>query len=746
MTSRLKDDTREWLEADGLGGFASGTVNGVRTRRYHGLLLTATTPPTGRVMLVNGFDAWVETEGGRFALTSQRYAPDVIHPDGAARLESFTASTDDSPWPTWTFRLEDGTRIRQEIVVPHGRSAVVVSWRLVHSVDTVDRVDMADTETAGVSRPAKATLTVRPFLSGRDYHATHHENGAISPDARVTGDIVVWRTYDGLPAIVSRANARYDHQPDWYRRFFYTVERERGLDDVEDLFSPGWLTFDLTAGEAVWCLAAVDATTIDAGLDATIDAAIDPVALREAERMRRAAFASPLHRAADAYLVRRRSRSDEKGDAGGRTIVAGYPWFTDWGRDTFIALRGLCLSTERFDDARDILLEWAGTVSEGMVPNRFPDAGDTPEFNAVDASLWFVAAVKDYLDVVSAGRASCSDAARDALRHAVGAVLDGYARGTRYGIRLDDDGLLDCGVPGVQLTWMDARVGDRVITPRIGKPVEVQALWLNALLAGTEHDPRWRAVYDRGRASFEERFWNDAAGCLYDVVDVDHERGGVDPACRPNQIFAVGGLPQMCIDGDRARRIVDTVERELLTPLGLRSLARGDPAYVGHYGGGPDQRDASYHQGPVWPWLIGAFVEAWLRVRESSSETTTADAVAEARERFVMPLLAHLQDAGLGHVSEIADAEPPFTTGGCPFQAWSLGELIRTLALLDARATPVNAGGRGRRAAETSDRRAATGTAARRARTASSRIASPPSSPATRGSSRGRRSRTPSAP
>jgi predicted glycogen debranching enzyme len=681
--SRFTDDDREWLEPDGLGGFAMGAVNGVRTRRYHGLLLTATTPPTGRMLLVNGFDAWVETASGRYAISSQRYASDtdghggVVHPDGASRIESFTTN----PWPTWTFRLEDGTLVRQEIVIPHEQAAATVTWRLLetHALDGHDTSD-------------GARLIVRPFLSGRDYHSTHHENGALRSEARHADGVVVWAPYDNEPAIVSRANARYEHQPDWYRRFFYTVERDRGLDDTEDLWSPGWLMWELASpdSEAVWHLQADRKADRKADREAGSDAFEAPILpdvnrlvsdLRETERARRAALtaASPLHRAADAYLVRR---------GAGRSIVAGYPWFTDWGRDTFIALRGLCLSSGRVDDARDILVEWAGVVSEGMLPNRFPDGGDRPEFNAVDASLWFVAAVQDYCDRAP----SASDDARERMMAAVQQILEGYARGTRYGIRLDDDGLLACGEPGVQLTWMDARVGDRVITPRIGKPVEIQALWLNALRTGAgagnddsgdsgnraSRDPRWMEIYERGRAAFAARFWNEADGCLYDVVDVDHQPGRVDASCRPNQIFAVGGLTHALIDdADRARRIVDTVERRLLTPLGLRSLAPGSPDYAPSYGGGPEQRDAAYHQGTVWPWLMGAFVDAWLRVRDR-----TDDARAEARDRFLAPLMRHLDEAGIGHVSEVASAEPPFMPGGCPFQAWSLGELLRISEML----------------------------------------------------------------
>jgi predicted glycogen debranching enzyme len=698
--SRFTDDEREWLEADGLGGFAMGTVSGVRTRRYHGLLLTATTPPTGRMLLVNGFDAWIETASGRYAISSQRYAGanhangangandasdpsgargrGVVHPDGASRIESFTAD----PWPTWTFRLEDGTLVRQEVVIPHEQAAATVTWRLLETNPRAGhRSDIGSRPDIG------ARLIVRPFLSGRDYHSTHHENGATRADAPQADGAVVWQPYDGVPAIVSRANARYEHQPDWYRQFFYSVERERGLDDTEDLWSPGWLIWDLasTDAEAVWHLRADRMT---GGSTVAPQTALAPAPapapapgpdvirlvseLREAERTRRAALTSTssLHRAADAYLVRR---------GAGRTIVAGYPWFTDWGRDTFIALRGLCLSTGRLDDARDILMEWAGVVSEGMLPNRFPDGGDRPEFNAVDASLWFIAAVQDYCDRVDARTrdARSDDDTREPMMAAVQQILEGYARGTRYGIRLDADGLLACGEPGVQLTWMDARVGNRVITPRIGKPVEVQALWLNALRTGAARDPRWMEIYERGRAAFAERFWNDAEGCLYDVVDVDHQPGRIDAACRPNQIFAVGGLAHALIDGDRARRVVDTVERRLLTPLGLRSLAPGSPEYAPSYGGSPEQRDAAYHQGTVWPWLMGAFVDAWLRVRDRTDE-----ARADARDRFLAPLMHHLDEAGIGHVSEIASAEPPFTPGGCPFQAWSLGELLRISEML----------------------------------------------------------------
>jgi predicted glycogen debranching enzyme len=486
----------------------------------------------------------------------------------------------------------------------------------------------------------------------------HRENPAFRFDEERRGGAIVWRTYDGVPEIAAAANGVYDRDPRWYRNFSYEEERSRGLDHVEDLASPGRFTFDLSRGEASLILSA-GTVSVDRATPSG-----DGATLRAAERRRRAAFPGPLHRAADAYLVRRGS---------GRTLIAGYPWFTDWGRDTFIALRGLCLATGRLDEARDILLEWAGTVSRGMLPNRFPERGDgEPEFNAVDASLWYIVAVHDYLSAALSRGPGVTRAAQETLSRAVDAVLTAYAEGTRFGIRATEDGLLAAGEPGVQLTWMDAKVGDRVVTPRTGKPVEVEALWINALRIGAGRSQRWRALHDRALDSFRARFPVPGAAHLYDVVDVDHQTGRDDASFRPNQILAVGGLPHALLHGAPARALVDAVETRLLTPLGLRSLDPADPAYRPRYEGGVLEREAAYHQGTVWPWLIGPFVEAWVRVRGA-----TTDVKREARRRFVEPLLGHLGEAGLGHLSEIADGDPPHAPRGCPFQAWSMGELLR---------------------------------------------------------------------
>jgi predicted glycogen debranching enzyme len=603
------EDDREWLEPDGLGGFAMGTVDGIRTRRYHALLCCATRPPDGRVVLV----ADLEVYANGVALSSHRYRGDVIHPDGHARVARFMHR----PYPRWEYALPDGTKIACELVVAQGARRVALRWQRI----------------AG-NGPLQ--LSVRPLLAGRDFHSTHHENGAFRFDADVRGERVTWRPYDGVPAIHALANARYEHAPDWYRAFVLAAERERGLDCEEDLATPGAFTFDLAERAAALVLSADDER--DSGALALVDSVL------AGERARRAAYPSELARAADAYVVAR---------GAGKTIVAGYPWFGDWGRDTFISLRGLCLATGKREIARQIVEEWAGAVSEGMLPNRY----DERDFNSVDAALWYVVAASETIGEEAKAEAK----AKAKVRSAIEQIVDGYAKGTRFGIRMDADGLLACGVPGVQLTWMDAKVGDDVITPRIGKPVEIQALWVNALAIAGRRD-----LAARARQSFVAKFWDPERRQLHDVVDP------IDRTCRPNQLFAVGGLPHALVDGEIARAVVDTCERALWTPAGPRSLAPSEAGYNGRYAGGPVDRDRIYHMGPVWPWLAGAFVEAWLRVYGDR---------AEARRRFVEPLLGRLDIAGLGHLSEICEGDLPHRPVGCPFQAWSVGELLRIDAL-----------------------------------------------------------------
>jgi predicted glycogen debranching enzyme len=633
------DAASEWLEADGLGGFASGPVALARTRRYHALLLRAAGSPSNRFVLVNGLDAFVGKGPARTPLSAQRYLPGITSPDGAVNLSSFTIQ----PWPTWVFSLPGGRAVRQEIFVVRHPASTVVVWTLLG-----DQADLP--------------LEVRPFFSGRDLHSTHHENDGFRFEPECAGELLRWHPYPGVPAVSVKTNGSYSHEPRWYRHFLYEAERARGLDDSEDLAAPGVFTWNLGDGPAVMILAAPmpgeDYGDLHQG-------AVSGVAARwrKSELARRASFASPLHRAADDYIVRR---------GAGHTIMAGYPWFTDWGRDTFISLRGICLAAGQLETARSILLAWSGVVSEGMLPNFFPDGVGQPEYNSVDASLWYVVAVHDYIEAsLQAGRPVTNGELRSLLG-AIEAIVGGFARGTRFGIAADEDGLLWAGQAGVQLTWMDAKVGDWVVTPRIGKPVEVEALWINALRIAAKFNPNWAELDERATRSFLLRFWNEAGGCLYDVVDADHQCGRNDPSVRPNQIFAVGGLPFAVLSGERAASVLRVVEDRLLTPLGLRSLDPSHHDYRAHYGGGVRERDGAYHQGTVWPWLIGPFAEAWLRVNGSSPTNR-----AVVRKRMLEPLHAHLATAGLGHVSEVADGDAPHTPGGCPFQAWSLAELLR---------------------------------------------------------------------
>ena len=621
--------TAEWLEPDGAGGFASGTVGLVRTRRYHALLLATDGSPSNRFVLVNGIETWVDTMTGRYPLSSQAYGGGVVFPDGRDHIREFSAD----PWPRWRFILPDGTEIRHEVFVAWPGGQVVLRW-------------WAD-------QPVR--LTVRPLLSGRFYHALHHENPAFDFTTHRDGEALIWRPYPGIPAITALGTFNWADDAEWFRNFSYAEEVARGLDDGEDLASPGLFTCDL-AGDS--------AETADLVLRAGAPDAATPDALHTQEHERRSRQVRDV--AADCYLAAR-------GD--GQTVLAGFPWFTDWGRDTFIALRGLLIIRGRLVEAAEILLAWSALVSEGMLPNRFPDGDGAPEYNAADASLWFIVAVHELIEAGGASRAVVMH-----LQAAATAILEGYSAGTRFGIALDPaDGLLRAGVPGVQLTWMDAKIGDEVITPRIGKPVELQALWVNALaIAGRWPDgDRWVAMALQARGSVVALFPDKATGGLIDVLDADGVPGARDRTIRPNQVLAAGGLPIPVLTPRLIAGVVAVAEAKLLTPLGLRTLAPDDPAYRGRYAGGPRARDEAYHQGTVWPWLLGPFVASWLTVHGG-----TAEAKAEARTRFLAPLTAHLHSFGIGHVSEVADGDAPHLPGGCPFQAWSLGELIRIEAML----------------------------------------------------------------
>jgi len=510
--------------------------------------------------------------------------------------------------------------------------------------------------------PKNLWLELRPLIAFRDYHNATHENGAISRDVEERSDLASVSPYQGLPSLYLAHNAvDLRKTGDWYRNFEYDAERERGLDFSEDLFNPLVLRFDLRLRRQASVIASTEQRDVA------------KVEYRESEitRRRNAKLSSPveddfvqtLAAAADQYIV---SRGDQK------TVIAGYHWFSDWGRDTMIALPGLTLPTGKHEVARSILRTFAKHADQGMLPNRFPDAGETPEYNTVDATLWFFEAARAYLAYTGD-----LEFVRDELYPVFADIVLWHVRGTRYGIKVDPSGLLSSGEPGVQLTWMDAKVGDWVVTPRRGKPVEIQALWYNALCImedlarhfGDEAgQKRYRSMATLARWSFNRLFWNEPTGCLYDVVN----GGPPDASIRPNQIFAVS-LTHSMLSTERAKAVVEKVQEHLLTPYGLRTLAPSDPQYRGRYTGGPTERDGAYHQGTVWPWLMGPFISAYVKVN-GDSEAARRQAAA-----WLAPLKDHLADGGLGHISEILDGDSPQRPCGCIAQAWSVAEILRAL-------------------------------------------------------------------
>ena len=593
---------REWLETNGIGGYCSGTLSGIHTRRYHGLLMAATHPPAGRTLLLSKYEEKVRIGDREYSLSSNQY-PGTVHPDGHRYLREFRLD----PCPVFVYDL-DGVTLTKRVWMTPGENTTTVEY----SVDS-----------------GRARLELRPLIAFRDYHSLTHRNDALDSNVFIGDGAVSVKPYPDLPALRFLHNASLVARTgDWYLNFLYGVESERGLDDREDLFQPFLLEFELARPARV--AATCETNPADAGPKPHTDL---------------------WDRATDQFLVARGERE---------TVIAGYHWFADWGRDTMIALPGLTLAAGRFGAARDILLEFASHVSEGMLPNRFPEAGEVPEYNTVDATLWFFEAIRAY------AAASGDSEMVKRLFPILEDIIEWHVRGTRYGIAMDpDDGLLRCGTESTQLTWMDVKIGDWAVTPRNGKPVEIQALWYNALRFMAGFAPGYSEIAERARSSFREQFWNEASQCLYDVVDA-----GKDASIRPNQIFAVS-LEHPLLEGGQARSVVEAVERELLTPFGLRTLSPADPRYRPVYAGPPRERDSAYHQGTVWPWLIGPFCRAYLKVHGHSSE-----AKAQAA-KWIEPLRQHMREDCAGQIAEIFDAAPPHHARGCAAQAWSVAEVYR---------------------------------------------------------------------
>ena len=629
---------REWLETNGIGGYASSSVSGANTRRYHGLLVASTRPPLGRMVLLSKFEEAVIIDGERYEISSNQY-PGSVNPDGFKYITQFRLE----PFPIWTIKLP-GLEIEKTLFMVYGENTAVISWTVRH------------TET--VHRP-NVELELKPLLAFRDHHHLRHEDWAFASDYVETDDLVTMKPYADMPRLyLAHSGAAIEKQGFWYRDFEYAIEQERGFDFREDLFQPFSMRFDLSDSATV--IASTEARRTSQAADyesAEIIRRAGLIVKAEAEDD----FTMPLVLAADQFIVARGT---------GKTVIAGYHWFSDWGRDTMIALSGLTLATGRPEIAKSILLEFSKHISEGMLPNRFPDAGEVPEYNTVDATLWFFEAIRAYAE--STGD---FDMIRDELYDKLVDIVDWHVRGTRYQIHVDTDGLLYSGEPGVQLTWMDAKIGDWVVTPRTGKAVEIQALWYNALRVvadlaerfdDADRHKKYSEMADIACESFNGQFWNEGAGCLFDVVNDDDK----DASIRPNQVFAVS-LRHTMLNPGKARRVVDKVEAELLTPVGLRSLSPSDPHYVPIYIGSPLERDGGYHQGTVWGWLIGPFVEAFRKVHSK-------DAIADKRVNEILSgFRSHLTEAMAGQISEIFDADPPHLPRGCAAQAWSVAELLR---------------------------------------------------------------------
>jgi predicted glycogen debranching enzyme len=648
-------ETREWLVTNGIGGYAAGTISGILTRRYHGLLFAALKPPLGRTLLLTKLDEIAIYNEKFYPLSSDRWLDDTVTPQGYQHIERFYLV---GTTPVWVFACQDAL-LEKRLWMKRGSNTTYISYTLVRG-----------------SLPL--TLTLKALVNYRDYHGnTHGHNWQMQIYADNEG-IIVKPTLDApelyLKSISSKPNAVVDWQidPIWYKNYALAVERYRGLSRSEDHLQAATCQTVLQPGQSVTIVAT---TEINLNIDpksAWQEKLNDDRQLLDIPKIKERKLPGWVRQiilAADRFIVDRPLPNQPKG----KTIIAGYPWFGDWGRDTMISLPGLTLATGRPEVAKVILQTFARYVDRGMLPNLFPDAGETPEYNTVDATLWYFEAIRAYYHYTQ-DKQLLTD-----LFPVLTEIIDWHRRGMRYNIHLDNDGLIYAGEAGVQLTWMDAKVGEWVVTPRIGKPIEVNALWYNALIIMAQFanilghaDAIYQEMAEQTRIGFQ-RFWNRDLNYCYDVLDTP---SGNDRSLRPNQIFAVS-LPEdnnclPLLTPEQQQSVVDICARELLTSHGLRSLAPNHPDYQGHYGGNPLQRDGAYHQGTVWGWLIGHFIQAHLKVYEKPL-------VAKS---FLLPMANHLQAGCVGNLSEIFDGDAPFQPRGAFAQAWTVAEVLRVWLLL----------------------------------------------------------------
>jgi len=662
-TSREVLLNREWIVTNGLGGYASGTISGAITRRYHGLLIAALPAPLGRVVMWSHVSEFLRF-GSKdvVSLGAEERAGGQLDLRGADFLREFRL---EDGLPVWTFHVRDIV-LEKRVILPHLQNTVHVNYRVL----------------AGETRPR---LELRPAFHFRHYEVSVDADPAGPYKLTSVGDRYEITAPRGrrLPALRMKlcgCDSAFTISTKKIPQVIYRTEQSRGYAHEGNLWSPGFFHVDLGETDS--------ATLVGSTEDWDIAEVLSPHETISAERSRRRRllqdavpkarhdFPAELVFAADQFIITPAGRFEEvaRAHAAGdevRTVIAGYHWFTDWGRDTMISLEGLALVTGRWLEAGYILRTFARYVRDGLIPNMFPDGAKQGVYHTADATLWFFHALGRYLGFTND---------LNTLKFLLPTLIDiaeHHIRGTRFNIHVDpDDGLLAQGESGYQLTWMDAKMGDWVVTPRRGKAVEINALWYNGLcflahwLRETDNEgsaKRYENFANKARTSFNNRFWFADGGYLYDVVDCDGQRGAFDGSCRPNQLFAIS-LAHPVLDPERWASVVDVAEKKLLTSVGLRTLSPDDPAYKPIYSGDLKSRDGAYHQGTVWAWLIGPFVDAWLKVHPHDRSTG---------RKFLQRFPEHLNDAGIGTISEVFDAREPHNAGGCIAQAWSIAEVLR---------------------------------------------------------------------
>ncbi|OEK07791.1 glycogen debranching protein [Flavivirga aquatica] len=637
-------EKKEWIITNGIGGYGSGSIAGSITRGYHGLMVASLHPPIDRKLMLTKLDEVLIYRNTAYDLTTNRWDSGSVSPKGYRNIESFTL---ERSIPCWRYACADAV-FEKRLWMVHGKNTTYVSYTLVSAEEPV-------------------SLKVSALVNNRTFHNTGQVPWPIEVDSISDGVKITTHDNDALPLTIKMQGATVSPKNELYKNFYLPVEVTRGLNSNDTHVHAADFEVTIQQGQTVLFLGTAEEDT-DFDLTAYDNKKQQETAildqwqqLRKSQKKEQPNWVKQLVLAADQFVV---NRSTEPNSTAGKSIIAGYHWFGDWGRDTMISLPGLTLSTGRHEDAGPILETFSHYINEGMLPNRFPNAADTPEYNTIDATLWFFQAIRTYFETTEdkelLGR----------LYPKLQEIIDWHIKGTRYGIQVDpNDNLLRGGQDGIQLTWMDAKVGDKVITPRIGKPIEVNALWYNALKAMVlfadileKPSNQYKTMAASTKKGFE-RFWNEEKGYCFDVLDGPN---GNEALLRPNQLFVVS-LPESPLSTKQQKQIVDICSETLLTSHGLRSLANFEQEYIGIYTGNQYQRDSAYHQGTVWGWLIGPFIHAHLKIYKNTYSA----------QRFLKPFKDHLQGDGLGTISEIFDGDAPFTPKGCVAQAWSVGQILQ---------------------------------------------------------------------